>query len=319
MSVSLVITILNERDNLAAWAKTVDCQTVRPDEVVICDGGSTDGSVELLEEWAATTEFDVVLISVPGANISEGRNAAIAAASHPWIAVTDAGTTLEPTWLGALLNRTQSADVVSGFFFPSGRTRFERLLATMITFRLEEINPHSFLPSSRSLLIKKSAWEEVGGYPEWLDYCEDLVFDLSLKSQGLQFAFQGEALVSWSARSTIPAFFKQYYRYARGDGKADLWRGRHAVRYGVYVAGIALVVLMTGRYWWFPAAIVLGWVAYHSRYLLRISKSDLPVREKIPALIAAPFLGTVGDVAKMVGYPVGLRWRSKNRDASRWR
>ena len=53
----------------------------------------------------------------------------------------------------------------------------------------EDINPQTFLPSSRSVAFCKTAWEAVGGYPEWLDYSEDLVFDMALKEDVGNFAF----------------------------------------------------------------------------------------------------------------------------------
>src|SRR5205085_4115204 len=100
---------------------------------------------------------------------------------------------------------------------------------------------------SRSVAFRKSAWAEVGGYPEWLDYSEDLVFDMSLRDVGKRFAFAPEARAYFRPRSTLRAFFLQYYRYARGDGKADLWRKRHAARYLTYCIG----------------PIVAGWVWRH--------------------------------------------------------
>ena len=45
------------------------------------------------------------------------------------------------------------------------------------------------------------------------------------------------AIAHFRPRSSLRAFFKQYYRYSRGDGKADLWRKRHAIRYGAYAVG----------------------------------------------------------------------------------
>jgi glycosyltransferase involved in cell wall biosynthesis len=291
-----------------------------PDEIVICDGGSSDDTLDIIEAWSARASFPVRVIVEPGANISEGRNCAIGAASFDWIAVTDAGTVIDPRWLTNLLKRADGNEVVSGFYYPSGETPFERFLATMISYRADEVDAAEFLPSSRSLLIRKSAWEAVGGYPTWLDYCEDLVFDLRMKSSGARFAFAPDAVVSWSARSDARAFAKQYYRYARGDGKAGLWPKRHAIRYGAYAGGLALLTAaITNRAPLFAVVALAGAVAYNGRYLRRVLLARETLgRSRFAWLAAVVPVGTLGDVAKMIGYPVGLAWRRRNNPPS-WR
>ena len=89
---------------------------------------------------------------------------------------------------------------------------------------VDEVKPESFLPSSRSVAFTKEAWEAAGGYPEWIDYCEDLIFDFRLRDAAGPFAWAPEAVAHFRPRGSLKSFFKQYYRYARGDGKADLWR-----------------------------------------------------------------------------------------------
>ena len=108
--------------------------------------------------------------------------------------------------------------------------------ATVLPAR-EDVSPERFLPSSRSVAFRKAAWAAAGGYPEWLDYSEDLVFDLALKARGCRFVFVPQALAYFRPRGSLRAFYLQYYRYARGDGKADLWRKRHAIRYATYLGG----------------------------------------------------------------------------------
>ena len=53
---------------------------------------------------------------------------------------------------------------------------------------VDEIKPDGFLPSSRSVAYTKTAWAAAGGYPEWIDYCEDLIFDLRLLDEVGPFA-----------------------------------------------------------------------------------------------------------------------------------
>src|SRR5258707_13813115 len=107
----------------------------------------------------------------------------------------------------------------------------------------------------------------LGGYPEWLDYCEDLVFDLALQNAGHLFGFAPEAKVWFRPRGSLVAFFRQYFRYARGDGKADLFRRRHAIRYAVYAA-LALLRYRRGR--WLVLLLALGGLAYTRRPYARL-------------------------------------------------
>ena len=110
---------------------------------------------------------------------------AIAAAHHALIAATDAGVRLERDWLEQLLivpcRAEDPADVVSGAFVAAPETLFELALGAVTLPAIDEIDPATFNPSSRSVAFRREAWQKVGGYPEWLDYCEDLLFDLALR------------------------------------------------------------------------------------------------------------------------------------------
>jgi glycosyltransferase involved in cell wall biosynthesis len=310
LPVSLIMTVLNEERSLPRFLRSVDEQTLPPDEVVVVDGGSTDETLVLLAEWEARAATRVKVVEMPGANISAGRNEAIRLAQHDLIAVTDAGTVLDPLWLKELVHARarDGNDVVSGFFEPTWSSWNERVFATVLMPLLDEIDPERFLPSSRSLLVSRSAWQRAGGYPEWLDYCEDLVFDLALRRAGGRFTFQPAAIAKWSARGTWRAYARQYYRYARGDGKAGLWPRRHAVRYAAYAVGTVGLVVLPGAA---PRLVLaLGFAAYSAKFFRRawIRRAG-PTREAIRVLAGVPLVVVVGDVAKMAGYPVGVVWR----------
>ena len=310
--VSLVMTVLNEERGLPDFLASLSAQRVLPDELVVVDGGSVDATVSLFEAWGERAEVDVTVIRRPGANISEGRNIAVRHARHDLIAVTDAGTWLDPEWLAALVAaRTDGVDVVSGFFEPMWTSATERVFASVLMPLRDEIDPDAFLPSSRSLLITRRAWSAAGGYPQWLDYCEDLVFDLAMKDSGLRFAFQPDAIARWSARDSWRAYAKQYYRYARGDGKAGLWAKRHALRYAAYLAGVAgLLVPSAG----FRVLLVAGFAAYCGKFYRRAwRRRPAHLGATLALLAAVPLVVVVGDVAKMIGYPVGIVWRRSSR------
>ena len=310
MHVSLVATVLDEEAGIDAWLGSVLGQTRPPDEIVLVDGGSRDGTVAAIERVAAA-DTRVKVHRAPGTTIAEGRNIAIDLAEGPVIAVTDAGTVLEGEWLERLvapLANGRAAGVACGFFLPAGDAFLERCIATTVTPQLEEIDPATFLPSSRSVAFRKEWWERAGGYPEWLEHCEDLVFDMAMRAAGAQFEFVPDARVTWRARPSLRKFFRQYFLYARGDGHALLWGRRHAIRYGSYATGVALLV--AGRESRAARVALLGgFVAYMQKFWRRLLR--LPPADGVAlagALALVPVIVVTGDVAKMAGYPVG-RWQ----------
>ena len=181
--------------------------------------------------------------------------------------------------------------------------------------QLSDINPATFLPSSRSVAFTKAAWQAVGGYPEWIDYCEDLLFDLALREKFGAFAFAPEAIAYFKPRSSLKSFFKQYYLYARGDGKANLWLKRHLIRYGTYLIGVPAIALLGVISPWFWLLYVVGAAFYLKRpyQRLRPMLRSLSRSGQLQAIGWVPIIRVAGDIAKMLGYPVGVRWRLKHK------
>lgn len=324
--ISVISTVLNEGESIRRLLDSLAAQTRPPDEVVIADGGSRDNTVAILREYEDKLPLRVLV--EPGCNISAGRNRAIAAAEGEIIAVTDAGVTLATDWLERIsqpLLDDPALEVVSGFFEADPRTLFEAALGATTLPLVDEIDPQTFLPSSRSVAFRKAAWITVGGYPEWLDYCEDLIFDLRLRQIAAPTAFEPRARVYFRPRPSLEAFFRQYTRYARGDGKADLWRTRHVVRYATYLVAAPLILWLGWRkhplLWalFLPGAFVYLRQPY--RRLLRLLEQGTlnPTDdERRYALALVPVIRVVGDLAKMIGYPVGWWWRIRHRPPD-WR
>ncbi|MCA9990153.1 MAG: glycosyltransferase [Anaerolineales bacterium] len=316
MNISVIATVKNEGDALRPLLDSLLAQTLPPDEVVICDGGSSDHTLAVLAEYE--DQLPLRVLAVPGSNISTGRNRAIAAAAGPIIAVTDAGVVLHPVWLAAITQPLSEgqASVASGWFEPDPHTDFEVVLGATVLPALDDIDPEKFLPSSRSVAFLKCAWEAVGGYPEWLDYGEDLVFDFALREQHGPFPFVPAAVAYFRPRRTLRAFFRQYYLYARGDGKANLWPRRHAIRYLTYLVGLPVIFRLLWRDRWLGWLLLLGgggaYCARPGQRLWGATRGWGPwPRLRAFSLIA--IIRLVGDVAKMVGYPAGVWWRWRQR------
>lgn len=226
-----------------------------------------------------------------------------------------------PDWLESItapLRDNANVGVSCGFFKADPQTTFEVAMGAAVLPLADEIDAETFLPSSRSVALRTELARRINGYPEWLDYCEDLIFDLRLKRLKVAFVFVPSAVAYFRPRRTLEAYFVQYYRYARGDGKADLWRKRHAIRYVTYLVLIPLIywlgVTVHPAFW-------LGYLVGGAAYFYASYRRLPVVMQAHPhattaawayALILIPVIRVVGDVAKMIGYPVGLYWRYQN-------
>ena len=303
MKISLVATVKDAAEHVADFLESVRAQTRPPDEVVIVDGGSTDGTLEILR-----SSTEVTLIEAPGANIAQGRNTAIRGAAHDVIAVSDADCVLGPDWLSHLERAIENgADVAMGFYRPITRSFFEACAAAVSVRDEDEVDPDRFMPSSRSVAFRREAFERAGGYPDWLAIGEDMYLNHRLRENDARMEFVPRSVAYWRIRPTPGDTWRQYFRYAEGDGAAGMHPERHALRFGIY--GLLLGALLSRRRRPLTFLAVAG--AVYARRPIRRVRRLLPGRpmERAAALVAVPALMALADAAKMAGYLSGLRRR----------
>src|SRR5688572_10121334 len=196
VKVSVIVPVLNERDSIELLIRSLASQTHPPDEIVVADGGSTDGTREILD--SLTDQFSNLRMVDGLGPISENRNAAIAAARNEVIACTDAGCRPEADWLEHLVARiNQGADWVAGFYRPQGRTVASTAAGAVMMTTLPEVNLDNFLPGGSSQAFLKSAWERVGGFPVGHGVGEDTLFGEQMRSLGYKPVFEPRAVVVW--------------------------------------------------------------------------------------------------------------------------
>jgi glycosyltransferase involved in cell wall biosynthesis len=298
MKVSLVGTVKNAGNAVDAFLRSLRAQTRAPDEVVIVDGGSTDGTLEALEAAEGIT-----VISEPGANIARGRNVAIRAAAHDVIAVTDPDCAMAPDWLERIVAPLEAgADVAMGFYRPAPASFFEACAATLVK-EADEFDDNSFMPSARSVAFRREAIEVAGGYPEDLDFGEDMSVNHRWRELGLRMEFVPEALVWWPVRPTLAATWRQYANYAEGDAVAGMHPRRHALRASVYLAAPRLwrrggklrrAALVTAAFLYAYRPINRAWRTFEGRPL-----------DRATSMFAVPALMAFVDAAKLTGYVRG--------------
>jgi glycosyltransferase involved in cell wall biosynthesis len=226
MKRALIATLFNEANNIAKWWGCIGSQTVLPDELVIVDGGSTDGTWEKLSELARQSPVPVKL-EQRRCNIAAGRNRAIQLTDAEIIAASDAGSFPETNWFSEItqpLMEQAALDVVGGRSVPLVENDFQRKLLALDGPEPEPQTPADVYPSSRNIAFRRPAWAAVGGYPEWLTLtAEDALFNFQLHAVGMKFFYHPAAIVRWPVRENAPAYFKMLYHYGYGAAEARLY------------------------------------------------------------------------------------------------
>jgi arylsulfatase A-like enzyme/glycosyltransferase involved in cell wall biosynthesis len=256
---TIIATVRNEAGTIRAFVDSLLEQTRKPDEILIVDGASTDGTRDILKDYAARGLLRV--ISQP-CNIAEGRNLGIAAASGTHLAVTDAGCRVEPDWLAQIERCFASdcqPDVVAGNFRFETHTPFEEAVV-YATFQpdRDQTETACYYPSSRSVAFTKAAWEKAGGYPEWLYAAEDTLFNIRMRQLRFRFVFCRDAIVHWRPRESWRALARQRINFSRGNARVGI--GTTGYLTNLKTHGLFLLLLL-GSLWFWPllvAALAVG-------------------------------------------------------------
>lgn len=299
--VALIVTVRNEAASIDALLDSVLAGTRVPDEIVVADGGSTDETFARLRAREAS-DPRIRAVLAPG-NRSIGRNAAVRASRSPIIACTDAGVEVEAEWLERItrpFERSPETGVVAGFYRPAGNTWFERAAGVISAPRLQDIDLERFLPSTRSIAFRRSAWERVHGFDESLSHNEDTPFALALKRMGTTFCFEPEARVRWRPRGDLRTFYRQHRRFGFGDGESRVQGWFYATLAAKYALGLLLLFLglRVRVAWWALGAGALAFVAGQ----VRRGVGSIGILE---AILVVPLLKILYDVAYLSGYVRG--------------
>jgi glycosyltransferase involved in cell wall biosynthesis len=273
-SAALISTVYNEVETIISWLDALLAQTYSADELSICDGGSTDGTWEILNQYrpALENKFSNVYLHREKANIARGRNLAIKSTVSEVIACNDAGSLPHPDWLKEItkpLLDNPALDVVGGANVPLVDSDFEKYLVRLdeCSHLPDNLSPNDVYPSSRCIAFRRTAFEGVGGYPEWMTLTgEDALFNHNLHAAGFQFHYNKNAVVRWLLRDTKAAYFKMLYQYGYGAAEAKMYQRYFLRRLITTVFPPAILVskhniLHAPFRYMRNAASVFGWLA----------------------------------------------------------
>lgn len=292
-AVSVIATVLNESENIARLIESLTQQALAPAEIIVVDGGSSDGTWELLQR--ATVQHPILQpirdefcsLKYVAGPISKGRNVAIAAAKSELIACADAGCSYAPDWLANLIEPITELKTSGEAEYALGgacldladATIWDWASAPFLGVKLDEAAPTKSC-TARSMAFTKDLWRRLGGFPETVFFGEDTLFDLRAR-EATRPAFPPRAKAHYRPRNSFVSACRQLARYAVSDGVLGKRRtrlARNAARCMIEVVAVAVL-----PWTWIPLALVgamLLHFAFESDgpYLFRMRPGALPAR-----------------------------------------
>lgn len=127
MTTSLIITTYNWKEALELVLLSVLRQTKLPDEVIVADDGSSDGTHTLLEKFQMPTPLIHSWQEDQGFRAAKSRNRAIAKASGTYIILIDGDMILDKNFIQDHISFAKQ-----GSFTQGGRVIFEENLAKKV-------------------------------------------------------------------------------------------------------------------------------------------------------------------------------------------
>lgn len=307
--ISLIVPLKNETESLPALIESINRQTLPPDEIILVDGGSSDGTAALARNLTAA-DPRYKIIEAGDATPGRGRNVGAENALYDWIAYTDAGITLEFDWLEQLAlkaSENPDASIVYGNYSPVTDYHFERVAAVVYVAPVNaEGIREKFIASS---LMKKEVWSAIGGFPDFRA-SEDGAFMEAAEKKGFKHVFAPDAKIYWSLSPGWLATFQKFTLYSKHNVFANRqWQWHYGVvrQYAIVSPFVALAFLHN----WLWLAVVLLWLT------ARTFKRMLPHRREMGAgiffnplfIFEAALLILMLDLATFVGWYQALAQR----------
>jgi len=257
-TVSILIPAFNEVSHIDRCLASVLAQTYPLHEVLVLDGGSTDGT----REKVSVAGPPVRLVDNPGRGPAAAMNVGIAATTGDVICRIDAHSTYAPDYVERCVEVLieTGADVVGGPMRPRATGSFGRAVADVTSSPIAMPGRfHHCTTRAEVDTVYLGAWrratlEQVGGFDaDHFPRCgEDNELNFRIRQRGGRVLLDPTVRSTYSPRETPSGLWRQYQRYGLAKATSVARHGtlpswRPVAPAGLFVATAAGLAI--GRTW----------------------------------------------------------------------
>ena len=230
MKISFIIVAYNAAGSMGALLEDLLAQTIAHDQIqaLLVDSASTDGTRQLMLDFAARAPFEVKVLDNPKRWLASGINVALAAATGDAIIRLDAHARIPHDFLENNLRALALGEDIVGGCVAGGKPNgsWENVLRTVDTSRFcggaapfRNGGEARYVDTLAYALYRRKVYDEVGPYDERLRRTEDNDMHYRMRKAGYRFYFSPDIISYHAARSTMRGQLRQKW----GNG---YWIGR---------------------------------------------------------------------------------------------
>lgn len=198
LTLAIIIPVYNDRRHLLGCLESIASQTVKPNEIIVVNNNSTDGSDKLAKEFPGIT-----LINEPKQGIVHARNAGFNRAKSDILGRVDADSILPVGWVEKVLDFYEDsahdnyAWTGGASFRNTHMPKFYGWAQSQVAYRFNRLLMGHYILWGSNMAIRHEHWLDVRGSTcTQKDIHEDLDLAIHLHKMGVQITYQAFVKVS---------------------------------------------------------------------------------------------------------------------------
>ena len=232
ISVSVIIPTYNRISKLFRLLKSLDKLNPIPDEIIIIDDNSNDGTRKLLERWKALKRgfHKKIIVKTKNKGPADSRNLGIIKSRNGLVAFTDDDVIVHKKGVNKISSKLLTAEEKLAGVGGSVRSINNDILSKyFVEHKILEAPIHlNYIPTVNAC-FKKTSLIGIGGFDTRFNFAggEDTDLCLRLRNEGYYFLKESNALVYHDFSSNFLDFCKLWIKYGKGTQMAILnskWR-----------------------------------------------------------------------------------------------
>lgn len=175
MDITVITINYNNKEGLKHTIESIVCQTCNDFEFIIIDGGSTDGSVEIIKEYEDNISY---WVSETDHGVYHAMNKGVAQAHGEYVIFMNSGDCFHSSYVLDSIKEYQE-DIICGKVIKGNNTKTSGLFKPSITLvdLMRASLPHQAMLIKRELLVKHPYDEHYRILSDWKFCLETIVFD----------------------------------------------------------------------------------------------------------------------------------------------